>query len=66
MNYALFAGDDYYPSGGMSDLIDRYETIDDARDVALRSTLIGSVECHDYEWYQIVDLSTFEIVEQSK
>jgi hypothetical protein len=55
MKYALFAGYNYYPSGGMCDLIGRFDTIDEAR-----------MARKDSDWYQIVDTSTFAIVEEKR
>lgn len=51
--YALFAGDTYYPRGGMNDLIGRYETIEEAKAVV-----------DNFEWYQIVYLPTLNIIER--
>lgn len=53
--YALFLGDWYYPSGGCSDLYDKYLTVEDAK-VALMKTR--------WDWWQIVDLSLGKIVEE--
>ena len=53
--YALFAGDHYYPSGGMNDCIGRYETIELAREANNGA----------WDWFQIVDLETFTVVEEN-
>jgi hypothetical protein len=60
MQYALFAGSHYYPSGGMNDCRGRYVTIELARDAAQ----IGDEDFGGYDWYQIVDLETFTVVEE--
>ena len=60
MKYALFAGDHYYPSGGMNDCCGRYETIELAREAAQLEDDCGS----NHDWYQIVDLETFTVVEE--
>jgi len=62
MKYALFAGGNFYPSGGMSDCCGRYETIELAREAAVRDDDLGD----NYDWYQIVDLETFTVVEEKQ
>lgn len=54
--YLLFAGDFYYPAGGFSDFIDSYKSIEEIKEDKL----------HDYDWYEIVDLKTYEIVKESR
>jgi hypothetical protein len=55
MRYALFAGDQYYPSGGWEDFIGAYDSIEAARERAQRER---------YEWFHIVDLASAQIVEE--
>ena len=64
MRYAVFAGDDYYPSGGMRDLKGRFSTIEEAHEEATRAEAAyggGTRPVHD--WWHIVDLETFEQLE---
>lgn len=58
LRFALFGGDDYYPSGGWEDFIDTYATLEEAvaGGRAFRNKLYG--------WYHVVDLSTRSIVTQ--
>jgi len=55
--FALFAGHNYYPSGGWDDLIGTYPTLPEARAVSIARS-------HEYDWFQIVDLVKGEMVEQ--
>lgn len=51
--YLLFAGDNYYPSGGWGDFVDGFDSVEQAAlKLAERS----------YDWFQIVDATTGEIV----
>jgi hypothetical protein len=56
MNYALFAGDYYYPRGGLNDLVGQYETIEEA-EAAVGERIV--------EWYHIVYLPTLVVVKSS-
>jgi hypothetical protein len=60
MAYALFAGADYYPAGGMDDLIGVFESL-----IAAKSGFAQGYDeapgC-DFDWGQIVDTATFEKV----
>lgn len=47
--YMLFAGWDYYPSGGMRDFVGSYDTFDEAREDALGMT---------GDWWHILDIET--------
>ncbi len=72
--YLVFAGQDYEAEGGIKDYIGDFEDLDEARQAArrqyapehwswkpenltLRSTFV-------YEWWQIVEHSTMQVVEQ--
>jgi hypothetical protein len=57
--YYLFAGDNYYPCGGMLDYIGKLES----KEVAVQKTK----ENPDFDWYNIaaIDLDTGELVEVS-
>jgi hypothetical protein len=51
--FFLFAGDQYYPSGGMNDFIDQFDNIDDA---------IGVGRSGKYDWYNIATIQNDELV----
>jgi hypothetical protein len=53
--YWLFAGSVYYPQGGISDLVDSFDTIEEARTAFDES---------GEEWAQIVDSQSASIVLQ--
>ncbi len=53
--YALFAGQDYYPSGGWDDFQSSHDTADQAV-TALTATAATS-DC-DWDWAHIIDLHT--------
>jgi hypothetical protein len=57
--FALFAGATHYPCGGMEDLVGRYETIEEAKEA-----LEASKNWCSHDWYQIVDLASFEVIEE--
>lgn len=54
-NFALFAGDNYYPAGGWDDFVGTYETLDLAHE-ALKDRRIG------VGWAQVVDLGHRAVV----
>jgi hypothetical protein len=56
-NYALFAGSNYYPAGGIHDLVSCFETLEDAIDVIAQRA--------DYDWWHIVNVATKSIVASS-
>ena len=53
--YLLFAGEDYYPSGGAKDLEGDFDTIDEA---------VNALDHEDYRdcWAHVFDLTTKKIV----
>ena len=61
--FALFAGHDHYSCGGMEDLVGRFESFEAAREI-LASGIDSDGEEFDYDWYQIVDLASFEVVDR--
>lgn len=65
MKYLVFAGDNYYPSGGMGDFESAHESYEDARGAALACAGHG---CHGdigvSDWAHVVDSSTLKIVFQ--
>lgn len=54
--YLLFAGDRYYPSGGWRDFKMAFASVALAKAAALGFS-------DDYDWWQIVDKETHQIVE---
>lgn len=56
-NFALFAGYDYYPSGGFHDLRAKSQNIDELHDLMQKQFK------DRFEWYHIVNLNTHTIVE---
>ena len=59
-NFALFAGAEYYPSGGMDDLVGRFDTLQEALVAAQDENPEGCTG--GYDWFQVVDLTTFTVV----
>ncbi len=55
--YLLFMGMHYYPFGGWKDFKDSFDTIEEAQQ-HFKDANLDSIA-----WYQIVDTSTWEIVE---
>lgn len=56
-NFALFAGSDYYPSGGYHDLRAKSQNIDELRDL-MKKQFNGR-----FDWWHIANLNTHTIVE---
>lgn len=57
MAYALFAGTDYYPAGGMDDLIGVFESLVSAKSGFAQG--YDEADGCDFDWGQIVDMDTF-------
>jgi len=55
--YILFQFDDYYPAGGVGDIAESFDTIDEAREYLKRDGVLF----YDYE--ELVDRDTWEVVE---
>jgi len=55
--FLLFYGQNYYPDGGWRDYIGAYDSLEEAQ-----RRLIGS---YHYDWHQIVDTTTGQIVDES-
>ena len=55
MLYILFAGDQYYPSGGWFDLHSTHATIKEA--------LTEAANCGGFDWWHIVNAETLEMIE---
>ena len=60
MAYALFAGADYYPAGGMDDLIGVFDMPTEAQ-ARFAAGYDESDGC-DFDWAHIVDTDTFKKV----
>ncbi len=62
--YALFAGCAYYPRGGMWDFRGFFDTTNLAReDLPTRKHTKEESFIDEYDWYQIINAETFEVVE---
>ncbi len=57
--FLLFAGDQYYPSGGWSDFQGDFDSVDAAK---AHLPLVQEVQRLRSPWWQIVDTKTFSIV----
>lgn len=55
--FALFAGHNFYPSGGWDDHIATFLTLEEAQHAR-------NARSHNYDWFHIVDLAKGEIVER--
>ena len=64
MAYALFAGEDYYPAGGMDDLIGVFDMPTEAQARFLRGYVLDGDdgEGSSFGWGHIVDTDTFKKV----
>ena len=62
MAYALFAGEDYYPAGGMDDLIGVFDMPTEAQARFLRGYVLDENAGLGYGWGHIVDTDTFKKV----
>lgn len=60
--YALFAGDTYYPSGGFDDFRKTYDTPEEAMQAGTYSSNEFGYISYSYDWYQVVDLNSLEII----
>jgi hypothetical protein len=55
ITHVLFAGDSYYPSGGWNDVIEKFESCDEAINAMRASN-------KEFDWWHLVDLTTDSIV----
>ena len=63
----LFAGDHYYPSGGIQDFIGDFDDLEDARAKVRHhreNSTWGLDPDFTYDWYHIVDMDTRKKIEQ--
>lgn len=59
--YLVFAGHNYYPSGGWDDFISSHSSLDEAIDAAKKEK-----EMEAYDWWHVVDFETGSIVEKGR
>lgn len=57
--YLLFAGSQYYPSGGWDDLKGSFDTLEEA---VAAGDHVDDLSIRDHDWFQVVDSMTGEIV----
>jgi hypothetical protein len=62
--FLLFAGDQYYPSGGWQDFKKSFDTALEAVRAAAGSTKEVDLKTRSWEWWQVVDLKTGKMVEE--
>ena len=60
--YFLFAGDNYYPVGGMEDLVGTFPTIEAAREAAEAGEFIRTDYGRKYDWYHIATIRDGQLV----
>ena len=56
--FALFAGSDHYPSGGMADMVGTFDTLEEALEFYHEPDEDGD----SFEWGQVVSVATFTII----
>jgi hypothetical protein len=57
--YLLFAGYDYYPSGGWNDFRGDFENLDVAVDQARQGDKMwGAKSRRDWDWWHVIDIQT--------
>lgn len=62
--YLLFAGDQYYPRGGMYDLRGDFDTLEEAVEVASRGEPM--IAESGYDWWHVVDSEIMDVVARTK
>lgn len=62
-NFLLFAGVNYYPRGGYSDLIAKAATEDELREIIKENENKTFYDFSRFEWWQIVNANTHTIVD---
>jgi hypothetical protein len=60
--YGLFAGDTYYPGGGMADYRGAFASKEDALSRYNDGDHWADDYVHHWEWGHVVDLNTMEVV----
>jgi hypothetical protein len=61
--YLLFAGDNYYPSGGLDDLRGDFDTLEEAKLAALLTAGPDRANRWRDRWWSIVEHATMEEIE---
>lgn len=56
--YIVFCMCEYYPSGGLDDIKNSFDSIEEAKQYAISALSKG------YDWFHIVDRDTWEITNQ--
>lgn len=66
-SYLLFAGDNYYPGGGINDYQGDFDSFDEAKkffESGYYPSWDAEKECHrNWDWFQIVQSSDMSTVE---
>lgn len=60
--YLIFAGDHAYPNGGFRDIVGNEDDVESATKVV--EDLLEMDKCYAPRWWQIVDITTGEIVDE--
>ncbi len=61
--YFLFAGDDYYPVGGIYDLVGTYDSVEECMSRLTYPIIIfDDIEIDEYDWYHIYDSQENKII----
>ena len=68
--FLVFAGDTWYAAGGIADLVNSTETLEEAQasmQIVDDGVHTPEITINDtiYEWYQIYDVETCAIIEQA-
>lgn len=62
-NFLLFAGQNYYPSGGYNDLIAKAATEDELRDIIMANDNRPQYGSGRFQWWQIINANTHVIID---
>lgn len=62
--FLLFAGDQYYPSGGWQDFKKSFDTVLEAVKAAAGNTKDTDLRSGTWDWWQVVDLETGKMVDE--
>ena len=64
--FLVFAGEDYYPVGGIDDLHSKHETIEGAKSVTFPVEDPDSFSFDGYEWAHIFDTEKMIVVAETE
>ncbi|AND75814.1 hypothetical protein BOW89_gp142 [Escherichia phage WG01] len=64
VNFLLFAGDNYYPRGGYTDLIAKAFSEDELREIVKENENNPLYGSDRFDWWQIVNANTHTIVDE--